>query len=321
MENLNRSIEKNKYIFADHGINQIEYLKVNEILNEELTNTIKPYIYPHFCFGHDIHVSRIIVFDMLNKNIINNEDVLIVTKDRQFLYSHVFNNILTFEEFIQKIHNSEIIVNKDNFIFLPPVIAELLSLRGENKELLYFNYDVYNKTYWNEKLIENIKNINENHLLDDKLNNIIKNEKFLIFIIRTFNHCTIDLNYLNYLSQLRTKSINKYKLILFCVKDFEINEELYDHKINNIAEYATLLTHNNCNFLIGEISGLLELSYYNHGDNLKILEFHNNHYKKEKNFLVSTYFKESISSRWNAKSISPINHKILLDFDEVLEEF
>ena len=308
-----------KYVFADHGINSKVFQQVKSIISKELLELIEPYVWPHFCFGHDIHVSRIIIFDMLNNEIINNNDTLIVTKDRQFLYNKTFNNILTFEEFCIKIYNNEITLMKENFIFLPKTIDDLLHFRFNN-DLLFFNYDIYNTKYWNENLIKYIKNI-EKVEIDNSLNNLITNNKFIIFIIRSFDHNNIDNNYINYINELRNKTIYDYKLIIFCYKDFEINKNLYDYLIKDILILVNLLLNENCYYFIGEISGLLEISYYHHGNNLKIFEFHNNHYEKSDDYLINNNFQENIMSKWNAKYISPINHKIFNNFTSILDYF
>ena len=40
--------------------------------------------------GHEIHISRFIICDMLNKQIINNNDIIVtVSEDRFFLYKNI----------------------------------------------------------------------------------------------------------------------------------------------------------------------------------------------------------------------------------------
>lgn len=305
------------YIFADHGIDKKSYSSVN-IQDKYIQSIILPYVYDHFCLGHDLHISRIIVFDLLNKNIINNNDTLIVTKDRQEFYNNLFKNIITFTEFIEKINNNEISIDINNFIFLPSVVTDLLYGRS-NTELMRINYNVHNNDYWNDKMIKNITTFNK-CIFNEELNRIIK-DKFIIFIIRSFDHLHIDSNYHNYIYNLRQNTLTKYKLILYCYKDIEFNKENYDYIINNVSEYMSLLTDSNCYFVIGEMSGLLEVSYFHHNNNLQILEFLNNTYNKPLDYILfnNNTFKNSIMSNWNNKYIEPINHKLFENFKNILE--
>jgi hypothetical protein len=303
-----------KYIFADHGIDTKTYSGAN-INDVNIQSILSPYVNNHFCLGHDLHISRIIVFDLLNKNIINNNDTLIVTKDRQVFYNNLFKNIITFTEFIEKVNNNEIHIN--NFIFLPSVVNDLLYGRP-NTELMKFNYNINNNDYWNDKMIENITTFNK-CIFNNELNNIIKN-KFIIFIIRSFDNIDIDSTYHNYIYNLRQHTLTKYKLILYCYKDIQFNKEHYDYIINNISEYMSLLIHTNCYFVIGEMSGLLEVSYFHHNNNLQILEFVNITYKKPLDYnLCNNTFKHSIMSNWNNKYIEPITHKLFENFKNILE--
>jgi hypothetical protein len=307
------------YIFADHGINRNEYNRVASLVSEEMYNIIKNNIYDHFCFGHDIHLSRLIIFDMLNKNIITNKETLIVTKDRQFLYSSIFENVITFEEFIYSLQKDNIYLNIDNFIFLPRVVGDLLSY-VKTTELLYYNYDVYNATYWNCEMEKKITTLN-NIEIEKDLQEITKDDNFIIFVIRSFpgtGHI-VDEKYKMYLEKLREMTVGKFKLIVFCQENIEIDKEIYDFKINKIKDLACLLLLDNCIYFIGEISGLMEFSYYHHGSNLTILEFHNNCHNKYNDALFKNdRFKNNLMEMWNEKYIHPINHKLCSDFNDVL---
>lgn len=308
------------YIFGEHGIFLKDFKKI-PINNDEVRNLIQPYVYGHPCLGHDLHLTRIIILDLLNKEKINSNDTIIVTKDRQFMYENIFKNIITYNEFVEKLNSNEIIFNEKELIFFPPIISDLLSsrLKPTNNSLYKnFNYDIDNSEYWNDKLVNNILNIRK-YNINEELNKLIEN-KFIIFIIRTKTENDLCMEHLNQLKLIREKTNNKYKVILFCLKDSKIDEiiskDLYDFKIKNIQEYITLITHENCYFLLGEISGLVEISYYYHGPNLKILEYRGEYYKEE-NYFKNT-FKNTIFQNWNGKFIEPINHKILKNFDEAL---
>jgi len=308
------------FIFADHGIKKNDYNDIKQEINSNILDIISGYIYPHFCFGHDLNVSRLIVFDMLNNNIINNKDILIVTDDRQFLYNQIFTNLINFKDFIKKYQNN---VNENNFIFLPPVVTDLVYWR-KNNYLEKFNYDVYNKDYWNDKLVSNIKNINK-FKFDSKLESITS-QKFFIFIIRTLDHSHFIFNpiYIDYLKKIIDVK-GDLKLILYCAYLSDKYKIEADYTINNIHALVTLLQCKNCVYLIGETSGLMEVSYYYHHDNLKILQFPLNHQQLplyNNKWLGNDDFKDNIGNMkgWNRKYISPINHNFYYSFNEIIND-
>ena len=307
------------YIFGEHGIFLKDFEKI-PINNDEVRNLIQPYSFEHPCFGHDLHITRLIILDLLNKGIINSNDTIIMTKERQFLYDNIFKNIITFNEFVEKLNSNEIIFNEKEVIFLPTIVWDFFynKLHGNNNLLKNnFNYDICNSEYWNDKLVNNILNIRK-YNINEELNKLIEN-KFIIFVIRTKTENDLCMEHLNQLKLIREKTNNKYKVILFCLKDSKIDEiiskNLYDFKIKNIHEFITLIMNDNCFYLLGEISGLLESSYYYHGKNLTILEYVN-YYTLQKT--LDYAFKDSIFTRWNAKYIEPIKFQQFLTFENAL---
>jgi len=308
------------YIFGEHGI-FLKDFSVLPINSNEVKSIIEPYVSGHPCFGHDLHISRLIILDLLNKEIINTNDTIIITKERQFLYDNIFKNVITFNEFVEKINSNEIVFNEKEVIFLPKIVWDFFkgNLTHNNNSLYTnFNYNIFNSEYWNKKLENNILNINK-YPINENLNNLIEN-KFILFIIRTKEEEDLCMEHCNQLKLIKDKINNKYKIILYCLKDSRIDEiiskDLYDYKIKNIHEFITLIMNDNCLYLIGEISGLLESSYYYHGKNLTILEY-SSFYKGDK-LVKKNLFKENIFAVWNQKYIEPINYKKFINFDEVI---
>lgn len=311
------------YIFGEHGI-FLKDFSVLQINSENVRNFIQPYTFEHPCFGHDLHITRLIIFDLLNKEIINSNDTIIITKERQFLYDNIFKNVITFNEFVEKLNSNEVIFNGNEVIFLPILVGNFFNNKLDiNNNILKknFNYDINNSEYWNEKLVNKILNIKK-YNTSEELNKLIEN-KFIVFVIRTKTENDLCIEHLNQLKLIREKTNNKYKVILFCLKDSKIdeiiNKDLYDFKIKNIHEFITLIINDNCFYLLGEISGLIESSYYYHGKNLKILEYVNvNHYNFPKKKTFNYAFRDNILARWNAKYIEPINFQQFVTFEEAL---
>ena len=52
--------------------------------------------------GHEIHITRFILLDLLQKNKITNDSVIVtVYKDRKFLYENLFQHVIDWDEFIK----------------------------------------------------------------------------------------------------------------------------------------------------------------------------------------------------------------------------
>lgn len=50
--------------------------------------------YHKMCLGHEIHMTRYVLFDMLVQNRVTTDDVIVTLKDRRFLYTQIFSNVI-----------------------------------------------------------------------------------------------------------------------------------------------------------------------------------------------------------------------------------
>lgn len=315
-----------KYIFADHGIEKYKKSK-NDWLNE----LFKKHIYNHFCLGHDLHLSRILVFHLLNAGSITEDDMLIVKYDRQFLYNNTFNNIITFDIFVDLINlDSSIKINNNNFLFLPDVVHCIL-YRKECSSIMTNTYKL-NTPYWNETLIQQLANVKK-YTFTTNLLTLLDN-KFIVFIIRSHNNLNIQ-KYVDYNNKMNIIcSQLGYKLILF-VEKLNLNQHFTcDYILNNLEEYANVIKHLNCKYLIGETSGGLEMGLYFHNDIITILEFAGHYTKhdilnfdiRNKDFYKENHklnlFTKSItkSDTWNFKLIYPLKYYYNENFDDVINQ-
>jgi len=126
--------------------------------------------------GHEIHLTRFILLDMLNKGYINNEITLVTCNiDRKFLYTKIFNNIISYDNFV----NMEI--NNNNVINLWPFTMPLL----HEIDVKYINEFKNKSEYPIEDILYNT-NLNYLNNLIDKIEfqsineNIYKNNLFYI---------------------------------------------------------------------------------------------------------------------------------------------
>ena len=59
--------------------------------------------------GHEIHISRYLLYDLLQKNIIdNNVNIVTISKDRFFLYNNIFTNIHEWNDYKNNINKNNI---------------------------------------------------------------------------------------------------------------------------------------------------------------------------------------------------------------------
>lgn len=322
-------------IFAGEGIDESEYNNIAfkkekfifKQIVKDIYNNDYNYIYSHACFGHELHVTRIIIFDMLNKNIIDKDSTIICTNERQFLFNAIFEKVINIETFFKQ--QLFLNLNKDNFLFMPSIVFEILHLgKSNHANLIHFNYDIHNNDYWNKEMIDKILCLKPYKTIET-IQNITKNN-FVLFVIRSHSKVN-NVDYKICLNKIKEKFIG-YKILVYSqtiLFDYNV-----DCVIQNMQDYLYCLQHENCFYIIGETSGGLELSYYYHGKNATLLEFGGNYgfgqfpnrqtkidvgyadfYKEES---VHNNFTKSIMAVWNNKFIYPFKCHYL-KFDELLE--
>jgi hypothetical protein len=201
------------------------------------------------CLGHELHLSRIVLFNLLYKNLINKDATIVtIAEDRFFLYNKTFTRVITWENY------------RDNFKNKPKTEIDLtyfmLKCFGHTnqKEMneKYLNGDTYNKS---DNLINYLNNINFSYSLDSNFTS----QGFAVVHFRHVNGCENN-------KEKLIKIINKLKqfnikIVVFCFIDLNIQIEgvLF---INNLQLYASYLNNANCNLLISEWSGAGQLSQY-----------------------------------------------------------
>lgn len=238
------------------------------------------------CLGHEIHITRIIVLDMLLQNKINEDDIIVTFDDRKFLYNQIFKNIINYKNYLE--------LNKDNFIIIPIVIYNGHYVRKviNIKEFNIINYTIPD-TFYTEEFKKLCGKIDFLNLYDNLDYNFINN--LFIVIHHRFNQ-NID-KLLNILYIIKKINI---KIIIFNHQILQLKDKINDNNIiyiDNLQVYASLLNNINCKLFISEWSGGGQLSQYT--CNSTILYYFDNyldHYNplidnkdREKNSIISKY--------------------------------
>ena len=266
------------------------------ILSKEYENGIQ-----HTCsnaLGHEIHITRFILFDLFQKNIINS-DYIIVTlyEDRFFLYDNIFKNVITWNDFKNNNHQDKDILDLTHYSAVwtrYEIIPKFIQLG--------YNFDLFDRTENFKNLINNLNfyDLNTNSLYSD----IIKH-KFILIHVRT-NIINISKDnssdLLKIINKIREKSSKK--IVVFSVESLNINlPDVYF--INNLKVYASFLKNENCKLFISEWSGGGQLSQYCY--NGKIFYYFNNYPSNDyeihyENYQSGANRNNNIFDAWDFKS-------------------
>jgi len=221
-----------------------------------------------FCaLGHEIHLSRFILFDMFYKKYIDDNCIIVtVNEERKFLYNNVFKNIISYNKF------TELNINNEQMINIWPFMVSLKS------DIDKYYIDLFKKQchYPIENIINNklsrdidylLKNINYPEITDCSLNE----KKFFMLhhrvIFKLFNNNKIDINYdiTNKIIDFLSENFKDTNIIIFC-SDKNIIFKNNVKCVNCIALYASLLKDINCLAIISELSGGGEFAQYCHNN-------------------------------------------------------
>jgi hypothetical protein len=286
--------------------------------------------------GHEIGVSRHVVFDMYYENFLDKKKDIIVTNnnDRKFLYTNIFDNVISYEDFLkQNIDTKEIL--------------DLTYISGSyvDVDLDYFNdFTNISGGYPLREKIFCTTNFNYRNILNQmdyiNIDNTLVKKKFILIHVRTFDN---EVNVLTHVGGtfnqlLGADTLNKINIeitnkILTILKESEeidiiiytkLSEIEFINKdikiINDLNLYASLINHTNCLALISEISGCGELGFYCHNKNIY---FYGNHYPTYSggiNFIDKSIWENRVGIRdaWNIKCNTNAIVKIFTDVDDML---
>ena len=214
--------------------------------------------------GHEIHISRYLLYDLLQKNIIdNNVNIVTISKDRFFLYNNIFTNIHEWNDYKNNINKNNIKIidlshTYDTAIFIDRLKELNLKLN------LNYSCDNFERS---DKFVDDINNINIINLNEDEnYKSIIEND-FIVVHYRLVNSDN-KINHQNILKII--DKIRKYTdntIVIFCSKlpDEKVQKDLECKNIvviDNLQYYASFLSNKKCKLLISEWSGGGQLSQY-----------------------------------------------------------
>jgi len=237
-----------------------KYIVVSKIENEHHTG--------YCALGHEIHLGRFILLDMLDKNYINTNDVVVTSNiDRFFLYSKIFKNVISCDEYSRNGN-----IKDENKILIWPFVVSVTRELNDScikkfesicnypiREILYNNFT---RDY--DELLRMI----DFPVIEDY--NLVKN-KFIVIHSRTLllksnnntNQNLIDL--FKIICKINIKYPD-FDIVIFTVNDsnelLELQENTKIKIINKLDLYASVMNHENCECVITELSGGGEFSQF-----------------------------------------------------------
>jgi hypothetical protein len=270
--------------------------------------------YSKMCLGHEIHMSRFVLFDMLVQNVVSINDIIVTLKDRLFLYTKIFPNCIDDITFMN--------MDKTNYN-----IINLSLITGSdihvNRDSIYetYNHKVLDKFYSPEfKLLLN--NIDFCEINYD--NNYNKD----YIVIHHRYHCNIDF-LIQIIEKLNEK--NDVNIIIFNNNNSFLEKELQKYNnlifIDNLQLYASFLnsykSKYKCKLFISEWSGGGQLSHYTYDG--KVM-YYFNHYQcdihyvgHEKLFLQETMSSDFRGPHWDFKHSRNIDMNMFKNINDLLE--
>lgn len=218
--------------------------------------------------GHELHTARSLIFDLLSKKIISEENTTIITtKDRLFLYNHIFKNTFSHSENQIELNNYKYILNLDNSVLVNPRMF-FHNTRFFHQKTNYIFEKIYHpigfNKYNNEEFATLVTNCNANVLnpFDDEFIIIHYRNYKNVPSIKCWNYETDD--NIEELKKLLLSVKKNYKnIVIFGNLNEIINiNELNIKLCNNLQEYVSYMKCDNCKVIISVWSGAGQLGQF-----------------------------------------------------------
>ena len=217
----------------------------------------------YFELGWEVVGSRLDSIRYLKTGKLNNDDTTIVTiKDRMFMYSSIFKNVMSYNDFLE---------NKENGKLIDPKIEDwvekldFLFLNNDKNSLFWENYDSSvrsNSKYsrYNEDYDEITNGFEKNYSILEKLK---KNEKYYVACLRFRDHCDFRSSPQEWWDNLFKKMIEKSEAKIFLVghgsERFIKNDNM--KYIEKLQDYVTLIQDDRCKAVIAQSTGTCGLAF------------------------------------------------------------
>lgn len=223
--------------------------------------------------GHEIHISRPILIFLLSRHLITTNDIIVTkSKERFFLYSEIFKNIIEYNEMDFNMNNDLIcdITHLNSLLWptLPHLVLDVFDIEQKFNILKQIRTnDIIVKTELYNDLVKKINyidigEIQKNYIVihhrlvkyDNGSNNVNETMHIILKIFEKYPDLDIVLFTINYVGFPRHPRINV---------------------VSTIDRYASYMNHAKCKAVISQFSGGGQLSQYCHN---KFIFYYHKHY-------------------------------------------
>jgi len=207
------------------------------------------------CFGHELHISRCILIDMLLKHYITENATIVTLEDRKFLYKKTFKNLLNLIEF-RNLKSSDKI--KEYNIISLKNYSHLACGANDTFPNFKFSENYYSDSFKNKML--QIEYCETNYDKEYKGDYVVLHHRY-----------NDNVNNLKNIVKKVNEIYGKINIIIFNNNIDRIKKEFSDNDTNllfidNLQLYASYLngynSKNKCKLFITEWSGGGQLSQY-----------------------------------------------------------
>ena len=284
---------------VEHADNQVVFI------NDNFTKK-----YSKMCLGHEIHMTRCIIIDMLVQQRISRDDIIVTLKDRKFLYDSIFNNVITSEEFFcmnttgYNIINLHLATGSDI-----PVNEESIIRHYGHKTLSHFYTEEFKTLLNSISYCDTFYSDTKDYVVIHHRYNYDLN--ILLHTIDTINS-KMDVNIVifNNNTKFLKNNLTQYTNLIF---------------VDNLQLYASYLNSSKCKLFISEWSGGGQLSHYCYDG--KIMYYFNQYQDEHRIGLGNKLARESMETNmyvnWDFKhtrNIDLVLYRTIIDVNnEILQ--
>jgi hypothetical protein len=194
--------------------------------------------------GWESCVSHFYIKKLFSEGKITKDDTIVTRNEREFFYSSVFDNVISWEEFC------ELNVPEDQIIDIPSIIIP--------------------------NQMPDYQNVDMNLLLDLDLDTDIEekfkiNSKFMIYCIRLRDHCSYRNNDIEVAKVAIKKFIDSGYKVFVVGQGTQFLENELPVSYVNLREYASLLNSKYCSFVVSPLSGIIHVANFAAREGLKVI--------------------------------------------------
>jgi len=200
--------------------------------------------------GWELMITRLHIIDMLQSEVISEDDIIITTPDRYFLYNNIFKNVSTWN----KTTHTEI----EPFSYLNIPRSDIIDLTEVSAMEEYLNRQIWEPRY---KYFD--RDLDLLLKIDTSIERIFNTAAPFVCILARFrtwcSERNTDVQYLNDMIDF----LHNIGIGVFVFGEGAENE-LKNTNANyvNLQEACHLMGHQNCKFVYGAYSGAMHLGFF-----------------------------------------------------------